>query len=144
MFDSTFISCPDRAFHHLLEMVTREFNAINGHPQWDVQYPTPEQPQHLSEAEYDQFVDDVAAEMEDQDARCCDHDECIICSQPDDDEDHCIVRPSGDDDPADYEDDEPACGDCGGCCECLGDPEVEPRFDTLHEQEEFYREVEAG
>lgn len=40
-------------------------------------------------------------------------------------------------------DDEPACGDCGGCCECLGDPEVEYRFDTLAEQEDFYRETNA-
>ena len=165
MFDSTYVSCPRIAWDHTMEIVFKAFNAVNGSPQWDVQYPTPEPMMDgISEAEYDQFVDDVAAEMEDQDAQCCDHGECIICSQPSMDEDHCIVRPDDDlaeegansafESNAQYkasemwnndEFDEPACGDCGGCCECLGDPEVEPHFDTLREYlEEFYREDDSG
>jgi len=140
MFDSTYISCPAIGFDHLLTIVTKEFNLANGSPQWDVCYPTPEQPDHINEAEYDAWLDEFAEELglnEPTEEIAT----VILFGDPD----HQIHRPDddfADIDNQDYEDDdEPACGDCGGCCECLGDPEVEPRFDTLAEQEEFYRET---
>lgn len=155
MFDSEYISCPIIGFHHTLLKATKEYEAVNGSPQWDVLYPTPEQPAHSPdsfeelieelEAAYDEYVEEQHHAFE------LAYDEFL------NDEDALLHRP--DDDPADQPcqdglkgwcscdecselaDEEPACGDCGGCCECLGDPEVEPRFDTLHEQEEFYRET---
>ncbi len=38
------------------------------------------------------------------------------------------------------EDEEPACGDCGGCCECLGEP-PDCRWDTTAEMDDFYQEI---
>lgn len=39
-----------------------------------------------------------------------------------------------------HDDDVPACGDCGGCCECLGDP-PDCRWDTTAEMDDYYRET---
>ncbi len=60
MFDSTYISCPVIGFDHLLIIVNREFNLINGHPQYDVQYPR--FATNLTDEELD-----IIHEMEDQD-----------------------------------------------------------------------------
>lgn len=60
MFDSQFISCPARGFEHLLEIATKEFNALNGHPQYDVHYPT--SMKSLSNEELE-----IIQEMEDED-----------------------------------------------------------------------------
>jgi len=159
MMTSAYISCSNIAFQHLME--TLDFTSKPD--PWAVHYPTPEQPDHMLEREYDAWLDEFAEEL-----GLNDETKEITCPTGSD-LDHQIHRP--DDDPADianemaYEDgcqawrqqpdgfcscedcsepveeDEPACGGCSGCCECLGDPEVEPRFDTLHEQETFYRET---
>ena len=60
MFDSRFISCPTIGFTHLLEIATREFNAVNGHPQYDVHYP-------MSKPTLTDEELEIVHEMEDQD-----------------------------------------------------------------------------
>lgn len=144
--ESTYISCPQIAFGHIVDRMFGERVLIIQRSMWDVHYPTPlgvssSTGEILDEAEYDQWLQDVTDEMEDEDQE-----------DPTEDLDHLIHRP--DDDPADlldhddwmealkidaqYEesaretfeeywagDEVPACGGCSGCCECLGDPPLE-------------------
>ena len=154
---SEYISCPDIALLHLNETVARA-------TQYYTYLPSPQQPKHSLDS-FNELVDELEAayDLYVEEAFEKEYDEFL------NDEDALIHRP--DDDPTDLPEesewycpdcehesntqyvvyqflsddkfDEPACGDCGGCCECLGDPEVEDRFDTLHEQEEFYRETDA-
>jgi len=119
MFNSTLISCPNVAFEHACEMATREFNAVHGSPQWDVQYPTTGHTMTDEELDiiHDMENEDGCQEWRTQPDGFC---SCPDCSEP--------------------VEDEPACGNCEGCLDCLGEPE-ESRFDTSEEMAEFYREI---
>lgn len=117
-----YVSCPYIGAAHLRDW-------WNHKSQWYVYLPSPQQPKHSLDS-FNELVDELEAayDLYVEEAFEKEYDEFL------NDEDALIHRP--DDDPTDL-------GDCGGCCECLGDPEVEDRFDTLHEQEEFYRETDA-
>ena len=121
MFSSEYISCPARGFQHTLEVTTKEYNKVNGSPQWDVLYPT-------TRYSLQELVDDLDKAHDDflRDSRAAF--ETAYDDMLDDEEDE--------------EDNEnfPACGDCGGCCECLGDP-PDCRWDTTAEMDDFYREI---
>lgn len=127
-----YISCPDIASKHLQATVESYFKPS----QWAVIYPS-----------FDQPTSDVAAFEEFKAVIEDEYEHYLIDAELDEafaelqaDPDHRIHRP--DDDLADLTmdeamADEPACGDCGGCCECVGDPE-DCRFDTIAERIDFY------
>lgn len=139
-----YISCPDIAFNHLNDTVNR---FLFGRLQYQVHYPTPAQPttpedfmkafdrmydEYLNEIPEDNLIDELSAELADGDL---DH----RIHRPDDDfadlsqsEEDALVHGMEDEDA-----DEPACGDCGGCYDCMGEPE-DCRFDTIAERDDFY------
>ena len=154
MYNSEYISCPKIGFEHTLEITTKEYNAVNGSPQWDVLYPTTlysleELVDNLDKA-HDDFLRDSRAAFEtayddildDEEDEKIDEPACEGCGQiiPNSCMSVATKTPlgfiCGD---CDLED-EPACGDCGGCCECLGDP-PDCRWDTTAEMDDFYREI---
>jgi len=141
-----YISCPDVAFKHLDDTVKRW---LAGREQWEVRYPNPAQPttpedfmnafdrmydEYLNEITEDNLIIDLGDEIDyhnDLDHRI---------HRPDDDfadlsqaEEDALVHGMEDEDA----EDEPACGDCGGCYDCMGQPE-DCRFDTIAERDDFY------
>jgi len=138
-----YISCPNIASEHLQDYLTELFRPS----QWAVIYPSFDQPtsdvasfeefKRVIEDEYEEYLlepafdADYAELMADPDHRIHRPDDDLAdLTQAEEDE---LVHGMEDED-AEYEDeDEPACGDCGGCSECVGDPE-DCRYDTLAER----------
>ena len=116
MYNSEYISCPKIGFEHTSEITTKEYNKANGSPQWDVLYPT-------TLYSLEELVDDLDKA----------HDKFVKEASD-------AFEQAYDDMLDDKEDEEPACGDCGGCCECLGDP-PDCRWDTTAEMDDEFEEI---